>query len=322
MTSPAPSTPRQPADPGHVQQPQHPQHTNPPNATARPRAVAVVPARLGSTRLERKMLLHDSGAYLFEHTVRNAQASSALDRVVLATDSEEILQAARSVGIEALLTSTALQSGTDRVHAAFSELARAGGPPWDVVLNIQGDEPELDVSAIGLLVEAFRDPRVEMASLWAPLDAPETFADPAAVKVVIDAAGDALYFSRAPIPSRAHPGAPGAPGGPGAPGTPGTIGAKLHLGVYAFRPHALARFVALPASALAAAENLEQLRWLEAGGKIRMLRAGRASRGIDTPQDYRAFVARALETPRPRGASAQGSAQGSARPAASHPSRT
>jgi 3-deoxy-manno-octulosonate cytidylyltransferase (CMP-KDO synthetase) len=276
---------------------------------ARPRALAVVPARLGSTRLERKMLLHESGAYLFEHTVRNAQSSPALDRVVLATDSEEILQAARSVGIEALLTSTALPSGTDRVHAAFAELARAGGPPWDVVLNIQGDEPELDVSALETLVDAFRDPRVELASLWAELDLPATFADPAAVKVVTDAAGDALYFSRAPIPSRAHPGSVEA----------GAAGAKLHLGVYAFRPPALARFVALPPSALAAAENLEQLRWLEAGGKIRMLRAARASRGIDTLEDYRAFVARALGAARARAAAPPGRAPA---PTAGQPAAT
>lgn len=246
------------------------------------RVLAVVPARLASTRLPRKMMLRESGQYLFEHTARAVLASGAAARVVVATDSSEILEAARAVGLDALLTSDRHKSGTDRVHEAWRTLAREQA--FDLVINVQGDEPELDASALPGLAALFADPAVELASLWAPLDSPALFADPNCVKVVCDAAGWALYFSRAPIPSRAHPGSRAAGG---------AEAVKLHLGVYAFRPAALERFCALPPSDLEAAESLEQLRWLDDGGRIRMLRAAHASRGIDTPEDYRAFLERA-----------------------------
>jgi 3-deoxy-manno-octulosonate cytidylyltransferase (CMP-KDO synthetase) len=249
------------------------------------RSLAIVPARLGSTRLPSKMLLAQTGLPLFAHTARAVQASGAVTRVVVATDSHEILAAARAAGIDALMTSSAHKSGTDRVHEAAELVARAApaGERYDIVLNVQGDEPELDAGALAGLIALFSDPTVEMASLYAPLTDAESFTSPNAVKVVVARSGDALYFSRAPVPSRAHPGSAGADG---------ADAVKLHLGVYGFRPAALARFVALPPSALEAAENLEQLRWLDAGHRIRMARASRASRGIDTPADYAAFVAR------------------------------
>ena len=123
---------------------------------ATPRALAIVPARLGSTRLPRKMLLRETGQYLFEHTCRNAARSGAIERVVLATDSPEILAAAAEVGLEALLTSPDHTSGTDRVHEAWQTLAARGDGAYDVVLNVQGDEPDLPHADLAPLVAAFR----------------------------------------------------------------------------------------------------------------------------------------------------------------------
>jgi len=247
---------------------------------SRLRAVAIVPARLGSTRLARKMLLRETGHYLFEHTVAGVRRSRRLEEVVLATDSEEIRAAAREVGVEALLTSPAHASGTHRVHDGFAQLLARGQGPYDVVLNVQGDEPEIRGETLDPLVAAFADPAVELATLATPLLDAEEARDPSVVKVVRDRAGDALYFSRAPIPARA----PGAREGAGP--------YLRHVGVYAFRPGALRRFCALPRGVLEQHESLEQLRWLEAGGKIRVLEAAEGSVGIDTGEQYARFVAR------------------------------
>lgn len=254
----------------------------------RTRAVAIVPARLSSTRLARKMLLRETGRFLFEHTAANAARASSLERVVVATDSEEILEAAASVGIEALLTSPAHASGTDRVHEALELLTAAGAGPFDVVVNIQGDEPELDPADVDTLCGAFADPAVETATLWAPIEDARELNDPSVVKVVLAAGGDALYFSRAPIPATAAGVDPGASGHVG----------RRHLGVYAFRPDALRRFCSLPRGALERRESLEQLRWLEAGGRMRVLEAKGRGPGIDTAEHYAAFKARERERAR------------------------
>jgi len=244
-----------------------------------PRSLAVVPARLGSTRLPRKMLLAESGAPLVVETARNALASGVFARLVIAADSGEVLDAARHHGLEALATDPSHPSGTDRVREAVERLALEG---VDVVVNVQGDEPELAPSDLADLVAAFVDPGVEMASLWCPLPAGEV-ADPSAVKVVLDQNGDALYFSRSPIPAVGHGQTQAADGSTW----------KRHVGVYAYRPAALRRFCALPQGQLEALERLEQLRWLEQGGSIRMVRAQHPTTGIDTPSDYAAYVERA-----------------------------
>lgn len=224
------------------------------------------------------MLLRDTGSYLFEHTCRNVQRSGVLEHLFLATDSPLIVAAAQEVGIEALLTSAEHVSGTDRVREAWAILRERGVGPWDVVLNVQGDEPELPHADIASLVRAFVDPEVELATLAAPFEDPSEAEDPNLVKVVTDRRGDALYFSRSVIPHQGR--------GPRA-------GWKRHLGVYAFRPEALERFCALERGELERLESLEQLRWLEAGGKIRVLPATRSSAGIDTAENYSRFVARA-----------------------------
>lgn len=247
-----------------------------------PRAVAIVPARLGSTRLARKMLLCETGLYLFEHTARRALACPAIERVVVATDSDEVLAAAAEVGLEALATSERHRSGTDRVEEAARILAKRGEGGFDVIVNVQGDEAELPPEDLSTLLAAFLDPAVELATLAAPLESESALADPNVVKVVCDRAGDALYFTRAAVGRHAaHAG-----------GGTSLDHAAHHVGVYAFRPGALERFCALPPGRLERAENLEQLRWLEAGGRIRVLPASRAGSGIDTEEQYRAFVAR------------------------------
>lgn len=244
------------------------------------RALAIVPARLGSERLPRKVLLRETGAYLFEHTVRNAERSPAVARVVLATDSDEVVRAAREVDVEALLTSVHHASGTDRVREAHDRIAEREGEAWQVVVNVQADEPELDLGHLTDLVGAFADPAVEVATLAAPV-ADAQADDPAAVKVVLDRRGDALYFSRSPLPSRSHS-RRGAP----------AVATLRHVGVYAFRPAALRAFCDLPVGRLEAVESLEQLRWLEAGRRLRVVVVSEAPAGIDTEADYRAFVSR------------------------------
>jgi 3-deoxy-manno-octulosonate cytidylyltransferase (CMP-KDO synthetase) len=251
-----------------------------------PSAVAIIPARLGSTRLARKMLLRETGRYLFEHTARNLLDGGAVERVLVATDSEEILAAAAEVGLEGLMTSTDHESGTDRVREAYELLLESGSGVFDVVVNVQGDEPDLLADDLRGLIAAFADPEVELATLWAPLDDPVEARRKSTVKVVLDARGDALYFTRATVPDTDHA-RPGAE----------TAACKRHIGVYAFRPAALTRFCSLPESELERAENLEQLRWLEAGGRLRVLPARHRPLGIDTLEDYRAFVARQASLP-------------------------
>lgn len=244
-------------------------------------AIAIVPARLASTRLPGKVLLRESGSYLFEHTVRNVERCHAIDRVVVATDAQEVLRAAGETGIDAVLTSARHPSGTDRAREALDLVAPPGSPaPWPVVVNVQADEPELQPGHLAELVAAFADPRVEIATLCAPAEAEEVD-DPSAVKVVLDRDSNALYFSRAAIPSRAHSRVED--GGPPT---------WRHVGVYAFRPASLRSFCDVAVGELEGVESLEQLRWLEAGRRIRVVPVSSAPPGIDTPEDYAAFVAR------------------------------
>ncbi len=252
---------------------------------SRPRALAIVPARLASVRLPRKMLLAETGLPLCVHTVRNLRRCAALERVVLAVDDEEVAAAARTHGVEAVLTRIEHQSGTDRVFEAASKV----GGNFDVVVNVQGDEPELDPQDLERLVAAFANPEVEAATLAAPFTEAEEALAPQVVKVVRDERGDALYFSRAPIPHRStDPTRSYAR----ADARPWTEVARRHIGVYAFRPAALERFVRSDPGTLERLENLEQLRWLEQGRRMRVVDAGQVPLGIDTRADYDAFVGR------------------------------
>lgn len=227
------------------------------------------------------MMLRETGRYLFQHTLENLLGATRIQRAVLATDSEEILRAAESVGLEALMTSSTHRSGTDRIHEAAEILRARGEGPWDVIVNVQGDEPELPAKDLDRLVDSFGDEKVDLASMFVPTGEEADSRNPNVVKVVLDGRGDALYFSRSPLPSteRADPQRP-------------LPEPKRHVGVYAFRPSALTEFCNLPPGQLECIESLEQLRWLESGRRIRMIEASQKTVGIDTQEDYAQFVKR------------------------------
>jgi 3-deoxy-manno-octulosonate cytidylyltransferase (CMP-KDO synthetase) len=239
-------------------------------------ALVVIPARMASQRLPGKPLLAETGKPLVVHALENARRARCAARVVVATDDAGIAAAVRAAGGEAAMTSPSCRSGTDRV----AEAARAL-PGEDLVLDVQGDEPEIDPAALDALAAAMEaDPATPMGTLAAPLG-PGEESLPSVVKVVVDANGLALYFSRAAIPFQREPGPPPA--------------RLRHVGVYAFRRAFLADFAAAPESPLERAEMLEQLRALEAGARIRVVRCAAAPPGIDTRGDYEAFVRRRRE---------------------------
>jgi 3-deoxy-manno-octulosonate cytidylyltransferase (CMP-KDO synthetase) len=252
------------------------------------RALAIIPARLESKRLEKKMLLRAGRRALFAHTAHNVLAAGAFARVIVATDSSEIAEEARREGLAAELTDPAHASGSDRAAEVWRRLA-AGGETADVIVNVQGDEPEIDPADLLALVRVFGDPIVEAATLASPLLDPAEAALASVVKVVCDRHGDALYFSRAVIPARGH--APHSARGASSDSAPKSVH-RRHVGVYAYRPDALLRFCALPRGTLEQHESLEQLRWLEAGRKMRVVPASRAPQGIDTMHDFEQFAAR------------------------------
>lgn len=240
--------------------------------------LTVIPARLGSTRLPRKVLLRETGRYLIDHVHERVRAARLAGRVVIATDSDEVLAACREFGAEAVMTRADHPSGTDRV----AEVARALGGAFDLVVNVQGDEPELDPGHVDTLVELMLGTGSEMGTLAEPLDDPEEAEKPQVVKVVTDHAGRALYFSRSPLPSLGSPERPA--------GEPLCL---RHVGIYAYAPAFLQTFCALPPAPLERRERLEQLRALWHGHRIQVaVVPAQGVRGIDTPEDYARFLAR------------------------------
>jgi 3-deoxy-manno-octulosonate cytidylyltransferase (CMP-KDO synthetase) len=236
------------------------------------KAIAVIPARLASTRLPRKMLREIHGRPLVVCVYQAVRSSPVLNEVIVATDSEEILDVCRKHACDARMTSTTHRSGTERVHE-ISQSVDA-----DVYLNVQGDEPMIRTAHITTLVELMRDPNIPVGTLRTPASA-EDVPNPNAVKVVTDLNHHALYFSRSTIPfdrdgSQPH--------------------YFKHLGVYAYRKAALQRFVTLPESSLERAERLEQLRFLENGIPIYAAETPYDSIGIDTEDDL-ARVMKSLE---------------------------
>jgi 3-deoxy-manno-octulosonate cytidylyltransferase (CMP-KDO synthetase) len=230
------------------------------------RIAGVIPARLSSTRLPRKVLRELNGRPMVEWVWRAAKASGLMDPVVVATDSGEVAAVCRERGVPVVMTPATCPSGSDRVR----EVARTIDA--DIYVNIQGDEPTLTGDFFPPLLSLFERPEVEAATL-AVRCPPEEFADPNAVKVVTALDGRALYFSRATIPfdrDRA-----------------GFTGYRKHLGIYAYRKAALERFAALPPSPLEQIERLEQLRLLENGIALYVADAPRDTIGVDTEADLR-----------------------------------
>ncbi|GAC1467640.1 MAG: 3-deoxy-manno-octulosonate cytidylyltransferase [Isosphaeraceae bacterium] len=239
--------------------------------------VAVIPARFASTRLPGKPLLVETGRPLIQHVVEAARRSTRIDRVIVATDDSRIVDAVARFGGEAVMTRADHPSGTDRIAEVVAAI-----PGAEIVINLQGDEPEVSAHALDLVVSVLEnDPDSPMATLATPIRDESTFRDPSCVKVVCSGKGRALYFSRSPIPQH-RDGIPSA----------GMILGHLHLGLYAYRREFLLRFSALPSSPLESAEKLEQLRVLEAGASIAVGIVDEPSVGIDTPEDYRRFVER------------------------------
>ena len=249
-------------------------------ATGKQQSYVVIPARYTSTRLPQKMLLRDTGKSLLQHTYEAACAARRPAGVIIATDHAEIAREVERFGGQCVMTSPDCQSGTDRVAEVARTLPRA-----DIVVNVQGDEPEMSPDNIDRVIELLEQNRTApMATLATPLPSAEQLANPACVKVTFDDNGRALYFSRSPIPFVRDPDT-------SRPFNDPAIFFQ-HLGIYAFRRQTLPQIVALPPSSLEQAEKLEQLRMLQSGGTILVGVVQHCSSGIDTPADYAAFVAR------------------------------
>ncbi len=239
--------------------------------------LGVIPARLASSRLPRKVLREIAGRPMIWHVWDRARRAPALGEVLVATDSDEVLSACARLGIPAMLTSPAHPSGTDRVW----EVSRHR--PADVYVNIQGDEPLVTSGHLELLVAPFRHrPETQVSTLCIRATADE-LPRPSVNKVVRDAEGRALYFSKYPIPYDRDGVQP--------------VRYK-HVGLYGYRGEALHRFHGLPPSPLERAECLEQLRFLENGIPIVVMETNEATIGVDTEEDLRAVEAVFASRPR------------------------
>lgn len=244
------------------------------------RVYGIIPARLQSSRLPRKLLLNQTGKSVLQYTWESAREATLLDDVYIAADSPEVVDVAREFGARCELTGDH-PSGTDRI----AELARRHCADADVLVNIQGDEPEIDPAAIDTLVGLLaNDPNAEMATLSTTITTQDQLEDPSCTKVVCSADGRALYFSRCPIPFCRDQDS--------ADLLKTESPWRLHLGIYAYRREFLQKLTQLPPSPLERLEKLEQLRALEQGATIRVANVAHASVGIDTPEDYARFVER------------------------------
>jgi len=249
-------------------------------------AIAVIPARYASTRFPGKPLAQDTGRYLIQHVYERVAQARIIARTVVATDDRRIAKAVRSFGGEVVITRADHPSGTDRVAEV------AAGLDCDLVVNVQGDEPEIEPGFVDLLVELLAaDTACPVATLACPFSKVPGAepADPAAVKVVVDRRGRALYFSRSLIPHCRVDADPAT----------GAVEPLLHLGIYAYRRSFLLELASLPPAPLEQTEHLEQLRVLEHGREMAVAVVDRAAVGIDTPQDYAAFVRRFRQKDRP-----------------------
>lgn len=234
------------------------------------RTLVVVPARRASSRLPEKLLLAESGRPLLSYTLEACRAATLAHGVVAAVDDPALEQVAQEMGVAAVLTDPQLPSGTDRMWAAAQQF-----PEAEFLVNVQGDEAEIEPAAIDAVIRALQE-GCPAVTLSAPLAA-DAVEDPAAVKVVVNSLGDALYFSRAAIPY---------------PRNSGGVAPRLHLGVYGYRREVLGQFATWRPTPLEKTESLEQLRLLEHGIPLRVLEWPHAFAGIDTRNDYDAFLER------------------------------
>jgi len=230
--------------------------------------VVVIPARYGSTRLPGKPLVSLAGQAMIQRVYERARLARRVSRVIVATDDERIVKAVEAFGGQARMTRHDHRTGTERVAEVAAHEA------GDIFLNVQGDEPLIDPSSIDTAAGALLDdPQVAVATVATPVKVPADIMDPNICKVVLDSDENALYFSRAPIPWVRDTGA--------------TVQARhlKHLGLYAFRRDALLEYPTLPQGDLERLEQLEQLRWLENGWKIRVAEVAHDAVSVDVPED-------------------------------------
>ena len=242
-----------------------------------PGIVAIIPARFASTRFPGKMLVDRTGKPLIQHVYERVVEASLVDRVIVAADDERIIDAVRSFGGSAVMTRSDHANGTSRLAEAAASLEA------DIIVNVQGDEPEIEPALIDLAIRALQsDADAPVATLASPFAPDEDPANPNIVKVVIGQNRRALYFSRALIPYDRDRTGHAAP--------------LKHVGIYVYRRDFLLRYVTLSPTPLEQAEQLEQLRILEHGSPITVAVGQASFHGIDTPEQYDAFVTRYTAT--------------------------
>jgi 3-deoxy-manno-octulosonate cytidylyltransferase (CMP-KDO synthetase) len=232
------------------------------------KVVVVIPARYGSTRLPGKPLVSLNGQPMIQRVYERAKSAHRVDRVIVATDDNRIVKAVTSFGGEARMTRPDHRTGTERVAEVAAHVE------GEVFVNVQGDEPLLDPAAVDTAISALlQEPQAAVATVATPIKVPGDIMDPNVVKVVLDFDDNALYFSRAPIPWVRDTG--------------NTIQVRhlKHLGLYVFQRDALLEYPTLPQGELERIEQLEQLRWLENGSKIRVAEVEHDAISVDVPED-------------------------------------
>lgn len=229
------------------------------------KVIAIIPARYASTRLPGKPLRQIQGTPMIEHVYRNVTRSQLIDEVWVATDDERISQAVSCFGGSCIMTSSDHQTGTDRLAEAVKSLAA------DLVINVQGDEPLIQGTMLDDLVRPFLvTPTLEMATFKSRIKNDEDVLNPNIVKVITNDCGNAIYFSRSPIPYNRDN---------------RSVNYFKHIGVYAYKTSFLEKYVNMPQSPLEMAESLEQLRALENGTTIRVIETNCELISVDTPED-------------------------------------
>ncbi len=240
--------------------------------------LGIIPARYESTRFPGKPLIDIDGKSMIQHVYENAKQSASLDTVVVATDDQRIYDHVKKFGGEVVMTDNAHQSGTDRCGEVIKILSKSG-KNFDIVINIQGDEPFLDPSQIELLINCFRENnKTQIATLVKKIEQSVELFNPNIVKVIIGINGDAIYFSRSPIPfardveqnkwlEKSN--------------------YLKHIGIYGYQTSVLMQLIKLKKTDLEISENLEQLRWIENGYKIKISFTSIENAAIDTPDDLK-----------------------------------
>ena len=238
--------------------------------------IVVIPARYGSSRFAGKVLAKETGKYLVQHTYERALCAKSVDQALIATDDQRVKDACAEFRGDCVMTSVAHQSGTDRIAEAVADIDA------DIIVNLQADEPEIDPSFIDLVAGLLAgNADASMATLLAPFETADDVSNPNIVKCVTDLMGKAIYFSRSAIPYDRNAGGVG------------EVGCfKRHLGIYAYRKDFLMEYTSLKPSFLEQREKLEQLRAIENGYTILTGMVDKAWDGVDTEEQYQAFVRR------------------------------